>query len=359
MPSADAILRDLSLMASTRWPVAVVWHGVLLLALLLALLPRLRPSRRLAAALCALPLISAGGLAALHGNPFNAIMLLALSAHLVLSARRIPEGALEAGPGWARALGAVTLAYGWVYPHFLSGPAMRYLVAAPVGIVPCATLAVVVGLALLAGAFQSRRWSLPLALVALFYGLFGVLRLGVALDLGLTLGALALFACALGITGRATGERARIDAFLALKRIALVGASRDSAHFSRMVMRELLGHGIDVVPVHPDADRIEGRVAFPTLERVEPPVEGALVMTPAAASAAVVKACAAAGIARVWLHRGAGTGAVSAEAVQLAERLGLTLVAGRCPLMFLGEHPAAVHRAHAGVLRLLGRYPAR
>lgn len=34
------------------------------------------------------------------------------------------------------------LAIGWIYPHFLDGPAVDYLHAAPVGLVPCPTLAV-------------------------------------------------------------------------------------------------------------------------------------------------------------------------------------------------------------------------
>jgi hypothetical protein len=80
-------------------------------------------------------------------------------------------------------------------------------------------------------------------------------------------------------------------------------------------------------------------------------------MTPAHASAQVVEECAAAGVSKVWLHRGAGTGAVSQAAIDAAQRHGLSLVSGRCPLMFLG--PAeSVHRVHAELLRLAGRYPS-
>src|SRR5512140_3348640 len=72
-------------------------------------------------------------------------------------------------------------------------------------------------------------------------------------------------------------EKAR--AFLALPRIALVGLSRDDKDFSRMVFRELVKRGIDVVPVNPGAAELEGRPCFPRLADVRPPVQGALVMT--------------------------------------------------------------------------------
>lgn len=155
----------------------------------------------------------------------------------------------------------------------------------------------------------------------------------------------------------AQGEQASIAAFLALPRVALVGASSRTEHFSRMVMRALLAHGMDVVPVNPHAASIEGRLTFSRLADVTPAVAGALIMLPAAQAAQAVEACAAAGIEHIWLHRGAGQGSVSPEAVAAAERLHLRVVVGRCPMMFLPEQSAAVHRIHAGVLHLLRQYP--
>jgi hypothetical protein len=259
-------------------------------------------------------------------------------------------------------LGALGLAYAVGYPHFVAVAAgWHYLLLAPLGVVPCPTLGLLAAGTLLAGGFGARAWSWTVATAALSYALFGVLWLGVWLDLGLLLLAAALCVQAWRAQ-RAQGEaashreRAAIDAFLALPRIALVGASTRPDHFSRLVMAQLLAQGIDVVPIHPSAQAVAERRAFAHLEQVDPPVLGALVMTPAAASERVVEECARAGIARVWLHRGAGTGAVSDAAVRRANELGLDLVAGRCPLMFLGE-PARVHRLHASLLKLSGRYP--
>ena len=41
--------------------------------------------------------------------------------------------------------------------------------------------------------------------------------------------------------------------FLAQRRIAFVGLSRDPKHFSRVVFREMSQRGYDVVPVNPAA----------------------------------------------------------------------------------------------------------
>jgi len=157
-----------------------------------------------------------------------------------------------------------------------------------------------------------------------------------------------------------TTERARIDAFLAPgSRIALVGASTNEQDFSRAMMRELIAHDIDVVPVHPGVDRIGDRRAYGRVTDIEGRVDGALIMTRPEAAAGILEECARAGIDRVWLHRGVGQGSVSDDAIATAHAHELELVSGRCPLMFLGERPAAVHRVHAAMLKLVGRYPRR
>ncbi|HVP67933.1 MAG TPA: CoA-binding protein [Anaeromyxobacteraceae bacterium] len=148
---------------------------------------------------------------------------------------------------------------------------------------------------------------------------------------------------------KTTIERAKD--FLAQRRIALVGVSRNPKHFSRVILRELLARGYDVVPVNPLAGEVEGRRCAARVQEIEPPVAGALLVTPGIRTEEAVRDCAEAGIARVWIHRGAGAGAMTSEAVALAERSGLQVVANLCPFMVL---PAAAwpHRVHGFVRRL-------
>ena len=146
-------------------------------------------------------------------------------------------------------------------------------------------------------------------------------------------------------------ENLAIGRFLACRRVALVGVSRDAKDFSRAVLRAFVDRGYDVVPVNPSATEMEGRPCHRSLRDVTPPVEAALLLTPSPRSAAAVEDCLAAGVRRIWFHRGGGDGAASVEALALCERNGVDVVPGACPLMFL-PHTGLVHRVHGFFHRL-------
>lgn len=139
-------------------------------------------------------------------------------------------------------------------------------------------------------------------------------------------------------------SQAVIDDFLKQKRIAVVGVSRNTQDFPNGIFRKLRESGYEVVPVNKHATELEGAPCYPSVREVPGQVDGVLVMVPAAHSASVVQDCQAAGVRRVWLHRGAGQGAVSPEAVALARESGMALVDGACPWMFLGGWFHQLHR---------------
>ena len=192
MPSSNTILAGLAGLANEyRW-LAIAIHVYIGALVVLAAAGRLR-SRKIAAILIALPLLSVSGLAWLSGNPFNGALFAVFAAALLALATRLSAGALQFAPRPVMITGFALFAFGWVYPHFLENENfISYLYSAPTGIIPCPTLSVVIGLSLVAGSFQSRSWGLVAAGAGLFYGLFGALRLGVALDWFLAAGAAAL-----------------------------------------------------------------------------------------------------------------------------------------------------------------------
>jgi predicted CoA-binding protein len=149
---------------------------------------------------------------------------------------------------------------------------------------------------------------------------------------------------------------ADIRDFLAQRRIALVGVSRNSKDFSRLLFREMRDRGYDMVPVNPAASQLEGTRCFGRLQEIDPPADGALLMTSPSDTERVVRDCAEAGIRRVWMHRGAGRGAVSELAADFCRGKGIRLVEGYCPFMFLPATPF-FHRIHRFFLQLFGRYP--
>ena len=192
MPSATRIHEDLTTIANDAAPLAIVWHVLFAIAGLF-LIAGWRPSRRSAAALLTLPLVSVGVLAWAFGNPFNGTFFLGLALALLAAGARLDEASIRRGPPWAIRLGVLMALFGWVYPHFLeAGSPLRYLYAAPTGLVPCPTLAIVIGLALIGDGIGMARWSVLLGTAGISYGLFGAFGLGVKMDLLLLVGAAAL-----------------------------------------------------------------------------------------------------------------------------------------------------------------------
>jgi len=152
--------------------------------------------------------------------------------------------------------------------------------------------------------------------------------------------------------------RPAVDDFLALKRLAIVGVSRDPKHFSYVLWQELRQRRYEAIPVNPNATELDGQRCYARVQDIQPPVLGVLVMTPSSATEQVVRDCVEAGVGHVWMHKGAGggPGAVDPAAVALCEEHGIELVAGHCPYMFLPGTPF-FHGIHGFFKKLTGGYP--
>ena len=146
-----------------------------------------------------------------------------------------------------------------------------------------------------------------------------------------------------------------IEGFLAQKRIAMVGISRERADFSVSLFDEFLRRGYDVVPVNPNVEEVQGRRCFARVQDIQPPVDAVLLMTTPEVTNAVIHDCDEAGVRRVWMYRAAGQGAVSSEAVAFCRGRGIEVVPGECPFMFLPH--AGLHRIHGFIRRITGSYP--
>lgn len=147
-----------------------------------------------------------------------------------------------------------------------------------------------------------------------------------------------------------------IEEFLAQKRIAVVGISREPKHFSVTLFEELCRRGYDVVPVNPNAPQVLGRRCFGRVQDIQPRVDAALLMTSPEVTDAIVKDCAEAGIRRVWMYRAGGKGAVSRRAVEFCRQNGIEVVPGQCPFMFWRDVETG-HRLHGFIRKITGRYP--
>jgi len=99
------------------------------------------------------------------------------------------------------------------------------------------------------------------------------------------------------------------------------------------VLRCYVQKGRRAIPVNPNAKVVEGLAAVPDLASLPEPVHGASIITPPEITERVVEDAARAGVKRLWMQ----PGAESARAIERAEELGLSVIAGGpCVLVVLG-----------------------
>jgi hypothetical protein len=192
MPPPEVILDGLTTIANDwRW-LAIAWH-VFAAALLLQFLAGWRPSVRMVTALLIAPIASVSLVSGFSHMAFNAAAFAALCAALIASVRRFGGEPVKPAGSVRIALSTACLLLGWAYPHFVVAQSwVTYIYAAPVGLVPCPTLLVVIGITLTLPGLGSRFWAIALTAAGLAYGLIGVFRLGVMLDWGLILASATL-----------------------------------------------------------------------------------------------------------------------------------------------------------------------
>ena len=125
------------------------------------------------------------------------------------------------------------------------------------------------------------------------------------------------------------------DAFLANKRIAVTGVSRSPKdHGSNAVYKRLRDRGYEVFAVNPNADKVEGDSCYQDLKSIPGGVQAVVIGTRPEIAEDTMRQCAELGITQVWMHRGPGTGSVSAAATAFGRQRGITVIDGGCPCMF-------------------------
>lgn len=112
-----------------------------------------------------------------------------------------------------------------------------------------------------------------------------------------------------------------------VKRIAVVGISRNPEKAARRIPSYLASQGYDVIPVNPFVDRILGKEAVDSLDDIEDPLDMVLVFRPSEEAAVVAEAA----MARpekpvIWLQEGIRADA----AAEKARARGSTVVQDLC-----------------------------
>ena len=151
----------------------------------------------------------------------------------------------------------------------------------------------------------------------------------------------------------------KVNEFLARRRIAVAGVSRDNAGHAaaNLVYRRLKQTGHEVFAVNPHLPTFEGDRCYPNLQSIPGGVDGVVIVTRPEITAQIVRDCEAAGVRRVWMHQSTAKGtSVSQEAVQYCHEHGITVIAGACPMKF-GPGVDFGHACMRWMLKLTGGLP--
>ena len=192
MPTREGIIAGLTSLANEYSDIAITWHFIIFL-IIAALFAGWNPGNSLMILLLSVLLMSVSLFAAIDNNIFNAAIFAFLLIVSIYAALRSVNGVIRGDRSWPDIAGLLLIIFGLIYPEFLQTDSfLEYAYAAPTGLIPCPTLCVLTGFALLYKGFGSVVWSLTIVAAGLFYGLFGVLYLGVDLDWFLAGGATLL-----------------------------------------------------------------------------------------------------------------------------------------------------------------------
>ncbi len=156
-----------------------------------------------------------------------------------------------------------------------------------------------------------------------------------------------------------TTLESKVHDFLAQKRIAVAGVSRDKSHHpvGNLIYQRLKTTGHDVFPVNPHMQTFAGDRCYPNVQAIPGGVDAVVIITRPETTDRIVRDCSDAGVRRVWMHQSIGKGSsVSPSAVEYCRRRDISVIAGACPMMF-GAHVDFGHTCVRWVLRLTGGLP--
>jgi len=151
----------------------------------------------------------------------------------------------------------------------------------------------------------------------------------------------------------------KVHDFLAQKRIAVAGVSRDNSHHpvGNLIYHRLKDTGHEVFAVNPNMQTFEGDHCYPNLQSIPGGVDGVVIITRPEVTERIVRDCTDAHVGRVWMHQSIGKStSVSPRAVEYCRRHDISVISGACPMMY-GENVDIGHTCIRWFLKLTGGLP--
>ena len=144
----------------------------------------------------------------------------------------------------------------------------------------------------------------------------------------------------------------QIDTFLADKKIAVAGASRNPQKFGCQVLNSLKKNGYQVLPINPNAEEILGVKCYNEVNELPKDVDSLLILTPKAETDKVLVSAIKKGIKNIWVQQSAHT----EETLKIAEEYEKEIIHGKCIFMF-AEPVQSIHKFHRTIVKIFGGLP--
>jgi predicted CoA-binding protein len=141
-----------------------------------------------------------------------------------------------------------------------------------------------------------------------------------------------------------------IQDFIKSKNIAVVGVSRNDKKFGNLAYKELKERGYQVYAVNPAMKEFQGGPCYPDLSALQGKVEAVLLTVRPEQGKAVLEQASQAGIKQIWVQQMAE----SAELLESGRQLGLSLITGKCILMY-APPVRSFHKFHRTINMIFGK----
>ena len=123
----------------------------------------------------------------------------------------------------------------------------------------------------------------------------------------------------------------QIRDILSLKKVAVIGMSKNSFKAAYSVPKYLANNGYDIMPVNPSADEILGKKCYNSISEIDEDIEIVDIFRPSDQVLPFVKEAIKKKPKVIWLQEGIH----NSEAEELARKEGIEVVFNRC---MLAEH---------------------
>ena len=145
-----------------------------------------------------------------------------------------------------------------------------------------------------------------------------------------------------------------IQQFLAPKKIAVAGASRDPKKFGGTVIKDLKERGFELFPVNPNADEIQSLKCYSAVTDLPDDVKHLLILTSKNKTAEIASQAVQKKMEMVWIQQMSET----PETLAVLEEAGIPFIQKKCIYMF-ADPVKGPHNFHRFLVKIFGKYPKK